>query len=389
MSEGCKVCVRGMAAHRNMAKTKSSPVQEAPAPTVPEPVASGRRSESLELIQSEQTALAEAEAMAAELAGIVMDEPQDEAPVKASPAKTAKAEPSTPEIPESEFDPDAPVLGEEDEDVEEGAAVETDDDDESEDENPKVEALKKENFKQREKARELKETLATLQAEKDKLTEQLKQLETQPTGLPDLGAFAAVKTEQDILEIESKMTGTADWLEELLDQGQDTYELKNAAGELQEYSRADLRKIQRETKGQLKLADRARSALKVAADSETLARKKYPFVFNSKSPHNGLVLDLVKETPALNALPNKAVILGRLAVGKLVESGGYALVKIGAKPATAAPSKVVTKTISTTTPPPRRTSAQRVNEGTLDRLARGDSNAAMDAAMALLDGQEI
>jgi hypothetical protein len=29
-----------------------------------------------------------------------------------------------------------------------------------------------------------------------------------------------------------------------------------------------------------------------------------------------------------------------------------------------------------------------VTEGTLDRLARGDSNAALDAAMALLDGHE-
>jgi hypothetical protein len=373
---------------RNMAKTKSLPVQEAQAPTVPAPVASGRRSESLDLIKSEQTALAEAEAMAAELAGIVMDEPQDEAPVKAPKPKAAKAETSTPETPESDFDPDAPVLGEEDEDAEAGAVVETEDDDEQDDD-PKVEALKKENFKQREKAREQKESIAALQAERDKLTEQLKQLETQPTGMPDLGAFAAVKTEQDIAEIESNMTGTADWLEELLDAEQDTYELKNASGELQEYSRADLRKIKRETKDQLKLADRARSALKVAADSETLARKKYPFVFNSKSPHNGLVLDLVKETPALNALPNKTVILGRLAVGKLVESGRYALVKIGAKPAAAVPVKVVSKTVSTTTPPPRRTSAQRVTEGTLDRLARGDSNAALDAAMSLLEGHDL
>lgn len=379
---GCVAWLR----KRNMAKNKSLPVQEASAPTVPGPVASGRRSESLELKQSEQTALAEAEAMAAELAGIVMDEPQDEAPVKAPKTKADKAETSTPETPESDFDPDAPVLGEEDEDAEAGAVVETEDDDEQDDD-PKVEALKKENFKQREKAREQKESIAALQAERDKLTEQLKQLETQPTGMPDLGAFAAVKTEQDIADLESNMTGTTDWLEELLDQGQETYELKNASGELQEYSRADLRKIQRETKGQLKLADRARSALKVAADSETLARKKYPFVFNSKSPHNGLVLDLVKETPALNALPNKAVILGRLAVGKLVESGGYALVKIGAKPAV--PVKVASKTVSTTTPPPRRTSAQRVTEGTLDRLARGDSNAALDAAMSLLEGQDL
>ena len=332
--------------------------------------------------------MAEAEAMAAELAGIIMDEPQDEAPVEAAKAKADKAEPSTEETPESDFDPDAPVLGEDDEDAEAGAVVETDDDDEQ-DNDPKVEALKKENFKQREKAREQKESIAALQAERDKLTEQLKQLETQPTGMPDLGAFAAVKTERDIEEIEAKMNGTVDWLEELLDQGQDTYELKNAAGELQEYSRADLRRSRRETKDHLKLAVPARSALKVAADSETLARKKYPFVFNSKSPHNGLVLDLVKETPALNALPNKAVILGRLAVGKLVESGGYALVKIGAKPAAAAPAKVVTKTVSTTTPPPRRTSAQRVTEGTLDRLARGDSNAALDAALALLDEQDL
>jgi hypothetical protein len=381
--------MRGMAVQTQMAKTKTNPVQEAQAPTVPTPVASGRRSESPDLIQSEQTALAEAEAMAAELAGIVMDEPQDEAPAKAPKPKADKAETSTPETPESEFDPDAPVLGEEDEDAEAGAVVETEDDDEQDDEDPKVAALKKENFKQREKHRELKESLAAAQAERDKLTEQLKQLETRPTGMPDLGAFAAVKTERDIEEIESKMIGTADWLDELLDEERDTYELKNASGELQEYSRSDLRKIQRETKGQLKLADRARAALKVAADSETLARKKYPFVFNSKSPHNGLVLDLVKETPALNALPNKAVILGRMAVGKLVESGGYALVKIGAKPAAAAPAKVASKTVSTTTPPPRRTSAQRVTEGTLDRLARGDTNAALDAAMALLDGQDM
>jgi len=380
---GCVAWLR----KRNMAKTKSNPVQEAQTPTVPVPVASGRRSESPDLKQSEQTAMAEAEAMAAELAGIVMDEPPEDAPVKAPQAKADKAETSTPETPESEFDPDAPVLGDEDEDAEAGAVVETDDDDEQDDD-PKVEALKKENFKQREKAREQKEAIAALQAERDKLTEQLKQLETQPTGFLDLGDFSKVKTEQDVEAIEAKINGKIDWLEELLDEQRDTYELKDAQGELKEYSRAQLRAFQRQEKEQLKLAKPARRAIEVAAESESIARKKYPFMFNAKSKLNEQMLDMVKENPVLNSLPNKAIILGRLVVGKLVESGKFGIVKLDGKPAAAVPVKVVSKTVPTTTPPPRRTSAQRVNEGTLDRLARGDSNAALDAAMALLDGQE-
>jgi hypothetical protein len=99
-----------------------------------------------------------------------------------------------------------------------------------------------------------------------------------------------------------------------------------------------------------------------------------------------MVLDLVSETPALNKLPNKAVLLGRLAVGKMVESGKFMLVPKTAKKTdksvgatAAAPAKA-----SPAPPPARRASAGAPRVDLMQRLSSGDHQAQLEAAMAMI-----
>lgn len=384
----------------------SAPVQEAPPQQPVARAASGRRAEiSPELAKSEQAAMKAAEDMAAELAGAVMDEPADDAPQQSPAAKKAAAPKADANASRSEatdepaFNPDAPILGDEDDDAGEAddddaaeGAAETDDESansEDEDEDPKIAALKKENFRQREKKREMEAQLKALGDEKAELQRKLSTLETTPTVMPDLGIYAQAKSVTDVEKIEAQQSQFIDYLEGLLDEPQEVYILPTSNGAEQEFTPKQLREYLRGAKANVKLAEKARSALKISHESEAQARVKYPFVFDAKAKNNGVVLDLVQETPALNALPNKALLLGRLAVGKLVESGAYYLVKRGAKKAADAPTEKEERrpTVSAAPSAARRSApSARAQASVLDRINSGDRNAQEDAAMALLDG---
>lgn len=380
-------------------ESASIPVQEAVPQTAAPRAASGRRAENPDLVKSEQAAMQAAEQMAEELAGIVMDD-TDKAPTPKPAAKKA-AEPTQADADaslstqdeEPAFNPDAPVLGEDDggadfgDEAADGAAT-TDDESDSPDEqddDPKIEALKKENFRQREKKRELEAQIKALNDEKAELQRKLSTLETTPTALPDLGIYAEVKSTADVDKLEAQQSQFADYLENLLDDIQEVYTLPTASGQEQEFTRQQLRDFLRGAKANVKLAERARNALKVSHETEALARVKYPFVFDAKSKHNNVVLDLVKETPALNALPNKPLLLGRLAVGKLVESGEYYLTKRGAKAPAKAQAQERPRTVVAAPAAARRSAPVARQESVLDRLNRGDSNAQEEAALALLE----
>lgn len=377
----------------------SIPVQEAaPQPAVAR-AASGRRAESPDLVQSEQAAMQAAEAMAAELAGVVMDEPTAEVTKKATAAKKAEpqadADASRSDDPDEgpQFNPDAPILADEDEtgdptddDAAAEGAAETEDESEHEDDDPKVAALKKENFKQREKKRELEAQIKALADEKAELQRKLSTLETTPTAMPDLGIYAEAKTVTEVEKIEAQQSQFIDYLESLLDDVQEVYTLPTAAGQEQDFTRQQLRDHLRGAKLNVKMAEKARKALQISHEAEAKARKVYPWVFDPKAKNNGVVLDLVQETPALNALPNKALLLGRLAIGKMVESGKYYLVPYGTKKPKAQEAEERRPTVSAAPSAARRSApVARKQESVLDRINRGETSAQEDAAMALLD----
>lgn len=376
----------------------SVPVQEAAPQTAVARAASGRRAESPDLVQSEQAAMQAAEAMAAELAGVVMDEPTEEVTKKATAAKKAEpqadADASRSDDPDEgpQFNPDAPILADEedngdltdgDEAAEGAAATE----DESDDDDPKVAALKKENFRQREKKRELEAQIKALADEKAELQRKLSTLETTPTAMPDLGIYAEAKTVAEVEKIEAQQSQFMDYLENLLDEVQEVYTLPTASGKEQEFTRQQVREYLRGAKANVKLAERARRALQISHEAEAKARKVYPWVFDPKAKNNGVVLDLVQETPALNALPNKALLLGRLAIGKMVESGKYYLMPYGTKKPKAQAAEERRPTVAAAPSAARRSAPPaRTKESVLDRINRGDSQAAEEAAMELLNG---
>lgn len=378
----------------------SVPVQEAAPQTAVARAASGRRAESPDLAKSEQAAMQAAEAMAAELAGVVMDEPTEEVTKKAPAAKKAApqadADASRSDDPDEgpQFNPDAPILVDEEDngdltdgdEAAEGAAATEDESDDDDD--PKVAALKKENFRQREKKRELEAQIKALADEKAELQRKLSTLETTPTAMPDLGIYAEAKTVAEVEKIEAQQSQFMDYLENLLDEVQEVYTLPTASGKEQEFTRQQVRDYLRGAKANVKLAERARRALQISHEAEAKARKVYPWVFDPKAKNNGVVLDLVQETPALNALPNKALLLGRLAIGKMVESGKYYLMPYGPKKAKATVVQEQQRPTVAAAPSAARRSAPvaRAKESVLDRINRGESTALEDAAMALLEG---
>ena len=375
-----------------MAKSKANPVIQAETPVAPRPSVSGHRGESAEIVASAKQDQAKAESFAEELAAHVMDEvpePEAKAETAKPEPKATKPQPAEEETEEvsAEFDPEAPILDDlGDEDGEAEDAVAGDEDDEP-DAAKTVEALKKENFKQREKARELKQELEALKQERENLTKKLSELESQPAGLPDLGPFAELKTAEEIGKKEGELRDYVEWLDDLLDDGMESYTLPTADGGEREFTRADLRAQRKAKKAQMQLGEKAREALRVREESETVARKRYPWVFDGKKPLNAKVLDLVKETPALNALPNKALLLGRMVVGKLVESGEFMLVPRdkGTKAAAKPEKPQVERPSPATAAPPRRSAHAGAQEGVMERLNKGEPGALTDFAMSLLD----
>ena len=277
------------------------------------------------------------------------------------------------------FDPDAPVLGED-------AAEDTPGDAEDDDDNdPKTSKIKKDNFKLREKRRELQEAL---QAKENELAEMRQKLEQ--TALPvDLapnygGYFTGVKTLADVDAVEERIQADLDYLED----NPDGYEYTDNAGQFQTVSAEDVRAYRRTALKNQREAAKVREHLKsyhaTAQAADALARKKYPFVYDATAKRNSDVLDLAKEFPSLARDPRRALILGRMAVARLVESGEYTLTKRGT------PAAVREQSSPSASPAaprhgPSRQAAQHTRDPELSRrIAAGDSDAAISAAMALL-----
>jgi len=234
---------------------------------------------------------------------------------------------------EEEHEPgDGPVLSEDE------PATEDDDDDSTEAEGEADDPGKQGNgidkatqaklFKLREARRELQEQLKA----KD---EQLKKVEERVAALAQGdaakavafdGFFSGVKTEEELQSSES-------WLEQRLayleDNEEGFFETDGNGGEVERDAKW-IKQQRRAVLAELKRVPAIRQTLETVAtrqkDSTERARKLYPFVFNVSSKFHDGVLELAKETPELSSAPNKALLLGRLRIAQLVESGEYTLV---------------------------------------------------------------
>lgn len=211
----------------------------------------------------------------------------------------------------------------------------------------KLKALEKDNFKTRAKNRELREQL-------EKVQSRIRELESQSTtaGMPITGmpeGFEAVKTDADLSTLEQQWQASLEWAE---DHEQDGYNGKDAQGNEVDYTPQQIRSYRRQLEKALKRAETARSVLKdrqaKEAEAKAAASKKYPFVLDASSSRHSLVKEIEAEHPEITLSPQRALLLGRLAVAKLIEGGAYELVKKGAKPA----ASTVTKKVATPPPPP-------------------------------------
>lgn len=289
------------------------------------------------------------------------------------------------------FDPDAPVLSDEDEDAD-GEAGDEDDAEgaaEQDTEDPKGSKLKSENFKLREAKRQLKTELEDTRKRLDDLEAKLATVPQSASTTPTFdGYFAQVSKVEDIPAIESRLQADLDYL----DDNPDGYSYTDqTTGQEVEVTRAQVRELKRNLQTQLRQAPKVLDALTKhqtrAQEADTLARKKYPFVFDPKAKLNERVLDAAKEFPELTRSPSRALALGRLAIGQLVESGEYMLVK-RSKAAAPSHSAAPSRRTTSSAPPPiqgrnghRQTAPQ---DGLGERISRGDRNAMEEAALAMI-----
>jgi hypothetical protein len=313
------------------------------------------------------------------------DKAEDEPVVPNPAANPAQAKDGSPANDEDDdaFDPDAPVLVDGDEDP----LLETGD--EEDDADGKASQLKKDNFKLREKRRELEAALQAEKAEREKLQAQLEKVATTADAAPQFGGyFAGVKTPADVDQAEEQIQAHLDYFED----HPDGYEFTDDKGNEIVVTADMVKAYRRQALQQQRQAAKVRELLKEhvqrTADAETLARKKYPFVFDAKQSLNNDVLELAAEFPSLARDPRRALVLGRMAIARLVESGKYALVKRGAKPAAAAepPSSSSSPAAPRQTPSRQagRPAANGQEPSLAERLANGDRRAMEEAALALI-----
>lgn len=351
-------------------------------------------------------------AIAAQLAGLSTDTAADTpAPQKAAKAKLtppadiedddddedalddaarSQAEPPKDPTPGTDpadsFDPDAPVLSD-DEDDADGEADGADDAEGAAGQDTPSSKLKQDNFKLREARRKLKAELEAAQ-------KQLQDLETKLASIPQAGSsspafsgyFAQVAKPEDVDQVESTLQAHLDYLE---DNAEGYSYQDQATGQEVEVTRQQVRALKRDLTAQLRQAPQVRDTLlkhqQRAREADALARKKYPFVFDPQAKLNERVLDAAQEFPELSRSPARALALGRLAIGKLVESGDYVLVKRSAAPSRPAASSSAPAPAA---PPPiagrtgHRQPAPQDDLGA--RIARGDRDAMEAAALALI-----
>lgn len=220
----------------------------------------------------------------------------------------------------------------------------------------KAKALEKDNFKNREKLREARATIEAKEARIKELEQQAQNGATTLTGLP--AGFEKARTLADIDSIEADFERALEWAED----HEEGYTGKDEQGNEVEYTAQQVRSYRRNIARLAKNAAKAREQIQQRETRRTeaieLTRKKYPFVLDADSPRQALVKEIENEFEEIKTSPARDLLLGRLAVAKLIESGEYEIVrKSKAKPAAAAPEKKVS--VTPASPPPVRKTPPR------------------------------
>lgn len=265
---------------------------------------------------------------------------------------------------ESEGKPaaDKPVLPE-DEDESESDDDESDADDGDGGEDlkelaKKAKALEKDNFKAREKARQMAATLAEKEAKVLELERQIKEGGVVVSDLPP--GFEKARSVADIDTMKERLERDLEWAED----HEDGYVGTNAEGNEVEYTSQQVREYRRGLVKQLKAAEKAREVITARTTRRTAASEqakvKYPFVLDASSPRQALVRELEAAHPEISASPERDLLLGRLTVAKLIESGAYEIVRKTKPKADALPAAKVTPP---SPPPARRTLQKQADEG--------------------------
>jgi len=265
---------------------------------------------------------------------------------------------------ESESKPaaDKPVLPEDDDESEsDDDKSDADDGDGGEDLKElakKAKALEKDNFKAREKARQMAATLAEKEAKVLELERQIKEGGAVISDLPP--GFEKVKSLADLDSMEAQLTRDLEWAED----HEDGYVGRNEAGEEVEYTSQQVREYRRGLVKKQKAAEKARTVITKRTERRTAAseqaKAKYPFVLDTSSPRQALVRELEAAHPEISASPERDLLLGRLTVAKLIESGAYEIVRKTKSKADALPAAKVTPP---SPPPARRTLQKPADEG--------------------------
>lgn len=245
-----------------------------------------------------------------------------------------------------------------DDDEEEGAAA----DDKTQ---KKLKALEKDNFSTRQKLRESK---AALKEREERIAVLEKQVAEKGggaggaslNGLP--AGFEHVKGAADLDTMEAQMQQGLDWAEDHAE----GYTGKGEGGAEVEYTPQQMRQYRRQMQQGLKQVEKAREMLRKRGEREKAAtdqaKVKYPFVTDAGSPHAALVRQLEEEHPEVGQSPERALLLGRLTVARLIEDGTYEITRKASKPKgknEGRPEGRPTSSLKTTppSPPPARRKA--------------------------------
>lgn len=363
-----------------MARPKSIAVQptsaEAPAP-VAAPSAPSKRAilTSPEFTEDQRSA----ESLLPQAMTIFGDEPPEEkvAEVK-EPKKRDEAKPDPkPKADDSKVDEEkddsVPTLPDEEEIKAPG---------DEEEEGKERTALETERFKLREQKREHKAAIKSLEDKIAELETRAKDVSSNGP-IPEAdGYFRGVKT---LADIQSKVADLEKWDEfyDLRDEGY--FE----ADGVTERDRFYVKSQRQAIKNELKKAGVLEKAFeKAQADHSSrkekaskTASKFYGFVTDPESKYNATVLELAKEHPEVAKAPDAALLLGRLTIGKLWESGKFTLV--AKAKADAKPAETVKEAPAARKLPPESTTREPVGDDTYSRMRNGDQSAIDRVAMSV------
>jgi len=314
---------------------------------------------------------------------------EDSPPAPKAKAKASDVIAPADEEEEDTPDPDGSVLPDET-----PAAAEEDDEEDGDEGSDRLQAKL---FKLRETKRTLKAALKEAETAKEELNTKLKSLQEASPTLAFDGAYANVKAAEDIQAVETWLGSYEAKLEDFLEDNMEDTFMDETSGQPVERDRKSVRERLRAVRAELKRAPQIHQAFKATQtrmeESTALAKKRYPFVFDTNSKFNDVVLETARDYPELAHSPGRSLALGRLAVAKLVESGKFRLVpvtKAAAKPATTAEPAPARKPASLPSPPPpRRASVSREDrpeesDRYTQRLIGGDPRAVEDFAASLL-----